>query len=992
MIRRTPCVVALVAVSWFGLVHSGAAQLPDYTLFEAGQVRPIAMSPNATRLFAVNTPDATLGIFDIGEGGLSLAAKVPVGLEPVALAARNDGEVWVVNHLSDSISIVDVAATPPRVVRTLLVGDEPRDIVFAGPGGARAFITMAHRGQNTPYPRGDFNVPGMGRADVWVFDADDLGTSFTGKPLTRLVLFGDRPRALAATPDGSTVYAAVFRSGNRTTCVSEGVICETNSPCTVLGSDYPGGLPEPRTNFETTQSRKAGLIVGFNSVSGRWEDENGRDWSNAVRFDLPDYDVFEIDANATVPVETNRFAGVGTVLFNMLVNPTTGNLYVTNTEAKNRVRFEGLADWVNVLGDKPSGDPPSVRGHLHEARVTIIDTSQVVTPRHLNKHIDYAARPQPADAKDRSLATPLGMAITSDGATLYVAGFGSAAIAVYDVSALEDDSFVPDAANLISLPYGGPTGVVLDEARSRLYVMTRFDNRLVVVDTATEAVVQTVALDNPEPAAIVDGRRFLYDAKLTGSNGEASCSSCHVFGDMDDLAWDLGDPDGSPLPNPNPCAIDQSAVCGLADFDPLKGPMTTQSLRGMVNAGPMHWRGDRSGGNEGGDPLDSDAAFKTFNVAFPGLVGRDEGGLSASQMQAFTKFALRLTYPPNPIRRLDNGLWVDEQAGLQLYVGPTTDVVSDCNGCHEIDRARGFFGTSGGSTFESLSMEFKVPHLRNAYQKVGMFGMPSVPFATDIDESFMGDQVRGFGFLNDGSVSTVFNFLSGNVFSLDDRDRKNLEFFLMAFETDLAPIVGQQITLSDQSASAVDARVDLLVARSATPFVMPLNGTATECDLVVSGVVDGEARRWLRRSDGRFISDAAPNTSVSETDLRAQAEVPGQALTFTCVPPGSGPRMAGVMGAGGGGGQGGAGGAGGEGGAGGQGGAGGAAGSGGSGGASGSGGFGGSAGQGGQGGQPPPDTNGGCSCHVNRPQTELPMTVLLAAFCFVAVRRMSRRR
>jgi hypothetical protein len=41
-------------------------------------------------------------------------------------------------------------------VRTLLVGDEPRDIVFADPPGAtglRAFITTAHRGQrNTPLP------------------------------------------------------------------------------------------------------------------------------------------------------------------------------------------------------------------------------------------------------------------------------------------------------------------------------------------------------------------------------------------------------------------------------------------------------------------------------------------------------------------------------------------------------------------------------------------------------------------------------------------------------------------------------------------------------------------------------------------------------------------------------------------------------------------------------------------------------------------------
>jgi len=56
--------------------------------------------------------------------------------ESIRMAVRNNGEVWVVNHLSDSVSIVaDGGTSDLRVTRTLLVGDEPRDIVFAGPGG-----------------------------------------------------------------------------------------------------------------------------------------------------------------------------------------------------------------------------------------------------------------------------------------------------------------------------------------------------------------------------------------------------------------------------------------------------------------------------------------------------------------------------------------------------------------------------------------------------------------------------------------------------------------------------------------------------------------------------------------------------------------------------------------------------------------------------------------------------------------------------------------
>src|SRR5262249_55250725 len=143
-------------------------------------------------------------------------------------------EVWVVNHLSDSISIVDVDGDAPRVVRTLLVGDEPRDLVFAGPGGARAFVTTAHRGQQRVDPlltgvpaSGDplLTPPAVGRHDVWVFDATNLGPTLGGRPLAIVTMFGDTPRALAASADGGTVYAAVFKSGNQTTSISEGAVC-----------------------------------------------------------------------------------------------------------------------------------------------------------------------------------------------------------------------------------------------------------------------------------------------------------------------------------------------------------------------------------------------------------------------------------------------------------------------------------------------------------------------------------------------------------------------------------------------------------------------------------------------------------------------------------------------------------------------------------------------------------------------------------------------
>ncbi len=79
-----------------------------FTTFETLQVRPLALSPSGKMLFAANTPDNRLEMFRVSGSSLKPAGSVVVGLEPIAVAARSDNEVWVVNHLSDSVSIVHI--------------------------------------------------------------------------------------------------------------------------------------------------------------------------------------------------------------------------------------------------------------------------------------------------------------------------------------------------------------------------------------------------------------------------------------------------------------------------------------------------------------------------------------------------------------------------------------------------------------------------------------------------------------------------------------------------------------------------------------------------------------------------------------------------------------------------------------------------------------------------------------------------------------------
>jgi mono/diheme cytochrome c family protein len=571
---------------------------------------------------------------------------------------------------------------------------------------------------------------------------------------------------------------------------------------------------------------------------------------------------------------------------------------VATIEAINTNRFISLPTMGafpnpnGIGGAARTADPVTGRtlnGHLYESRIAILSPGGGVVSRHLNKHINYEVVPSPAGVKERSVADPRGVVFSDDGATLFVAALGSNAIASFPTAQLDNNSFTPSASNLIPLSGdGGPTDMVI--RGNLMFVYKRFDNAVATVDLTQRREIANTALFSPEPTTVRLGRKFFYDARLGSSNGEANCNVCHPNGDKDDLAWDLGNPFQGRVRNPNPFTIGGNAN---RMFNPLKGPMTVLTLRGIRDSGPMFWRGDAT---NAANPLDERANFQNFNVVFPALLGR-EAPLAPADFGRLTDWALSILPPPNPHRSLtnaDTGLQIEGRAVFMGQRG-ATDGPLNCNTCHVLNPGQGFFGTNGGSTIEGEPQEFKVTQLRTVYDKVGMFpqnnGQPFDPNIPFLQQRVRGaPQVRGTGTLHDGSEAGPEDFLTDPQFQLNANTLRQVVDFVYAFPSNLAPVVGQQVTLRSDSGADTMTRLTLLMQRAGTAFVQPGNATRTECDLVAKMAMGGRMRGFLfQPQQANFLDDnGAP---ISLASLRTLAQSPGQEVTFTCIYTGGGRRF-----------------------------------------------------------------------------------------------------
>ena len=759
-----------------GLASTGFAN------FEGAQTNPIRLSADGTRLFAVNTANASLSVFDVTQpGSPRLLVEIPVGAEPVSVNPRTSDEVWVVNQVSNDLSLVSISQGIVTETINTGAGTEPTDVVFAGAG--QAYVSCSR--SNT----------------IEVFDTS------THTLISTVPLLGGSPRALAVSPDGGTVYAAFAISGNATT---------------IIPANLAPPQPPPK-NKSLPPPPQVSLIVAANDPN----------WTQYIKFEMLDNDVVAITTGPS-PTVAGYYSGVGTINLGLAVDPVTGNLFVSNTDALNLTFFE-----------------PSLRGHWVNNRITRIQIGNgQVTPFDLNPNINYSILPNP-QALSTALSQPAGVVFDPGGSFMYIAAFGTDRVAKVDTNG-NVLSFVE-----VSLPGGqgskadpknkrGPRGLALNAGAQKLYSLGRISNTISIIDTSRMVKSSEVPVGtDPTPSTIKQGRGFLYDAKLSG-NGTGACASCHVDGDMDHLGWNLGDPSG------NMTFLRQNGKTFA--FHPMKGPMTTQTLRGLLNLSPYHWRGDQ-------------ADFAAFNPAFDSLMGGSQ--ISDVDMATYTTFINSILFLPNPNENLDRSLPTSLAGGNPVHGQADfmnvrgTGAGSTCNQCHTSNPGT---GTNRLVTNSVPPQPLKIPHLRNMYQKV----LYTRHQATSID---------GFGFAHDGSFSTLLDFLAQSTFKgYNNQQKIDMVAYMLCFDTGTAPAVGFTITLTSANVNNQQEKSDWTTLQS--------QASAGNIDLIARGTIKGQVHGLLyQASHNRYLSDAGQTYSQNQLQNFIQQ---GDTLSFMGVFPGTG--------------------------------------------------------------------------------------------------------
>ncbi len=945
------------------------------------QVATITNAASVSRrlLLTCNTPNNTVDVFDLEAAGdlPQQLASIPVGLEPVSVlveryqapSGQMVNSLFTANFLGDSVTYVelDFSLSPEgavlldtRLLGSLDVGDSPMALAFRDYAveGPRLFVSKR--------TESSFAVLRADPDDFEVIQRDirlAVSTASPQFPNVVLTFALKEPHALRVHPTRPELWVLGHQGGNG--MITSFLDRRDTSSCMGSSNTRPGGAllnagPIP------------GIVLPPFDLDICVVDISDPDVSQDFDAGIPA--IQGIGALGTMESSPSQDPGdlipsLSTTNFNMEFSADGDRLYVVGTRARSDVKGN------DALRNLPTGFAETMLYQVDSSSTPVgLEVDRMTNAWDLN-HVLPGLNPGPV-TPDLSLAhvtdlvvgptVPFGNLVLDQ---IWVTAFNSdnSAVLFTTSNAQPNARLFPFRTRLydatttnIRNQLRGPRSLAVDLSdNSTVYFMNRIEDSVTVLrqdgsGTYVHDENNVIALVNPEPSYIEDGRRFMYSTRFSG-NGFVSCASCHIDGRSDQQAWllDAGDSENLAIPfesestdNPAPNT-----------FGP-KGHMITQSLQGLTNFemnltrmpapsgfpvpqnapgnarefdlvsnAPYHWRGDKP-------------TFLDFNEAFVNLQGMSPGanscaggnlgpgeaatggeGLCDSEMRAYEEFVFSIHYEPNHLQPDSREYGIVAEEGLRVFheeVG-TGSLLGNrsCVQCHALPdgsnnrianvRRNDFSNDTGvvdpnnlfphqvleSTALRGLRQKEAFLELDNTTRNAGgLFPNTGLGGARSADFGLTRQGVEVVGANNQfAGMLSLNQFEDGNPFS------DEVIQFLRQFDHSVAPVIGRSLTMA-----FVGGTVALLDDQVTTePPSLALDALIQEVEDANAELVAyfdssdaGVDRQAFAYDLGLAAFERSTGTPLTATELIAAVDSAGDRLLVQSVPLGSSRRIAGL--------------------------------------------------------------------------------------------------
>ena len=590
---------------------------------------PIALYGN--RLFVANTPSDTVDV--INTKTRKVVKRINVGIDPVSISVRPDGkEVWVANHVSDSVSIIDNDRTSPTFLRAIDTVqdfdkknkstrfDEPVGIAFAN--NSKAYVALSSENK------------------IAVIDVASRQVK------KRLEITAQDPRAIVVRND--RLYVIPFESNNKT--------------------QLSGGY------------KIDGDLVTFNAHEHSIANNNVLSLGHVTDIvkhpRVPDRDLYIFDTKTDKLIRT--VDTLGTLLYGLTVD-SKGNVFIAQTDARNDINGKSGTK-------KHSLKELENRAFLNQITRVSLSKNESGKPTFINLEPLPPNHPGPGQA----LATPFAIQISDDDSTLVATAAGSDKVFTVDA----ETGKVMGRVRVESAPRGIALETSSTGRLSQAWILNAVANSVSLIDVSdpnNPSVKQKIILEDPTHPAFKRGR-IAFNKASASTTETFSCASCHPDGHTDQLLWVLK----TPIVTGGNQIMPRSTMPlrGLRDTAPFHWDGIPGDPYGGNNS--AHIRERVKPNSKIGEPESAtrhviDGSLASTMMRVGDNEKNDEGKdglLNKDERDDMAKFLLNITYPPAQKRAYNNVLSEEAEEGFELFhikgdVGGTPGA-NLCGNCHRM--------------------------------------------------------------------------------------------------------------------------------------------------------------------------------------------------------------------------------------------------------------------------------------------------------------------